>query len=704
QELVGRIKASHIDAVLCSGANQPTTAFEGPAALSYPDARASQPASTRYLPQALGSDWPTAWHPVLRHAPSGRVDGLWAATTDGTVVHHDGSGWSVTTGRAISVAAGADGSVFGVGTGDAQHQLLQLDGSSWKVVAQASGPLDQVAVGDAGRVWVRDNGNAVHRLDHADPKQPRLAVEPLLAQATHIDANPDGTVWGCTSSGSAVRFIAEAPVKPETVAAGGATRVASTSFGTAHFLVQQNGATQVQQYDSAYVFKTSQAYSVGTAGGIASGLGNLYFVDLQGIATQGVQVHRWLVALDARSGEELARSADHPDQLISPPVFDPMRELVYIALAPPRSEDAKTAGTVQALDPRDLQVKWEFHTAAGIDAAPALAGAQLCVGDRTGTVYLLDLSLGQPPKARWTFNAAGPLVGPTHRFRMPTPVLANDTVYGALWASGPTSEGDVGELLNRWTCSAADGSHGVTSSVGNPPVYVSTGNTWATRADHPPVLGHATFNGSSQPALFVAREATVLAINIQDPNQALTYDAGTHVTSGLAYDDGVLWFGDQAGTLYGLDGQLHAVPHTPHGKPTGPSPTFSTSIDTTPIVFTDSKGTKLVWFSVFDAAPPEVRWFGPGDGSAGAIGTGSTLVTTLSDVSNGTIYAAGLHASDVSVVQQVFGIRIDTLAQHAREFIVESQLMQDFDGPATPNGVARYQTHLTIVDYRNAPR
>ncbi|MBV9325246.1 MAG: PQQ-binding-like beta-propeller repeat protein [Chloroflexi bacterium] len=429
-DLLNRVKAGQVDALLCPTAfNQPVTAFAGPAVMVYADSGSAQPSSTNYLPQALGA-WPAIWHPILTHAPSGRADGLWAAAHDGKVLHHDGASWYPTDGRAMAVSAGADGSVFGIGFDSAQHQLLRLDGARWNVVTQAAGPLAQISVGDAERVWVRDSSDAVHRLDHSDPKQPRLTVQPLLGQATHIDANADGTVWSCDKSGSALRLISESTATPQKVAAGGVAKVTSTSFGTAHFLVNQNGAAQVHRYDSPYVFKTSQAYNVGTVGGIANGLGHVYFVDLEGAASEGTKLHRRVIALDARTGQEVARSADQPDRLLSPPIYDADRELVYVALAPTRVDDATTAGAVQALDARDLSVKWEFHTAAGVDAQPALLGSQLCLGDRSGTVYLLDVST-QTPKVVWTWAVNDPSMAGA-RFRVPTPVFRNGLAFGVL--------------------------------------------------------------------------------------------------------------------------------------------------------------------------------------------------------------------------------------------------------------------------------
>ena len=181
-DLLARLEAGKLDALLYAGPGQAATAVAGPAVLAFASPTASQPTSTTYLPRALGG-WPRTWHPMLRHAPSGRLDGLWAATQDeGRILHHDGTGWRETSGRAVSVAAGADGSVFCIGTGDAQKQLYRFDGSGWTSLAQAAAPLAQVAAGDNKRVWARDSNNGVQRLDETDPRNPRRRRNPWSAR------------------------------------------------------------------------------------------------------------------------------------------------------------------------------------------------------------------------------------------------------------------------------------------------------------------------------------------------------------------------------------------------------------------------------------------------------------------------------------------------------------------------------------------
>ena len=72
---------------------------------------------------------------------------------------------------------------------------------------------------------------------------------------------------------------------------------------------------------------------------------------------------------------------------------------------------------------------------------------------------------------------------------------------------------------------------------------------------------------------------------------------------------------------------------------------------------------------------------------------------------NGVVYIAWFDTAVASGLgnPRVFGVRVDDAVQGLRDFIIESALMQDFDDASKPNGMARYQTHLTVIDNNKAP-
>ncbi|MBV9582118.1 MAG: PQQ-binding-like beta-propeller repeat protein, partial [Chloroflexi bacterium] len=704
-DVLTRVKTGQVDALVYTTADQPLTAVQGPAVLTFANSSATQPVTSYYLPLEFGG-WPVTWNPVLQQAPGGRVDGLWATTRDGGVVHHDGNSWNATDRRAVSVDVGVDGSVFAIGSDADQHQLFRLDGSNWTAVAQGSGPLAQVTVGDTSRVWVRDTGNAVHRLDQSDANSAHLVPEPLLGQTVHITANADGTLWSCDGSGGASRFISESTAPPQAIATGGAMKVTSTSYGTAHFLVQQNGSPQVHTYDSPYVFKTSRTYQAGRdATGMAQGLGRVFLLDVDRTSAPLFAI----VALDAHTGEQLSVSSTEQNRVYTAPVFDPLHEVVYVGVAPLDLRDDRTGGEIRALDARDLlHVVWSYPTPAGVDAAPALSGTSLCFGDRTTTLHMLDTSnvgAGEKPTLRWHWQVFPP-EDPQYRSQLPTPLLWNGNVYAVVWNAIPQGDGEGPAQSTSFRLAGCDAGDGSNQAVGSWLVG-DTDGAWGSRSNLSPIMGQIRASGTGKPAVFVPLDARLCAFNLDQltPPFSFTFPtiftAGTYITSNLTYVDGVMWFGDYDGVLYAVDENLRAVHQTPSRVGQGGS---TKGLLTTPVAYQGS-----ILCGVADSERPgRLVAFDPDSGNLSSLDTAQTAIAAFSrTVTNGVLYAAGtftIGSADPTLVPQALGIRVDELVQDQRDFIVESQLMQDFDGPQTPDGLARYQTHLTIVDDNKAPR
>src|SRR4051794_37356517 len=190
--------------------------------------------------------------------PRGRHGALWAADrASGTILVHDGTRWTTTGGRSVSVDAGADGSVICVGLGEAaEHNLYRWQGDRWQGVYQGPNRLTQVAAGDANRVWVPDQGGSVYRFDGH-----QLTADPLVPASTHITATRpmarSGVVTGVRRKPSA-SYRKRKGRRKAIDAAGVVQRNASTDFGTAHCQVRRDdNSIQLYRYTSPYVFKTS---------------------------------------------------------------------------------------------------------------------------------------------------------------------------------------------------------------------------------------------------------------------------------------------------------------------------------------------------------------------------------------------------------------------------------------------------------------
>ena len=93
-------------------------------------------------------------------------------------------------------------------------------------------------------------------------------------------------------------------------------------------------------------------------------------------------------------------------------------------------------------------------------------------------------------------------------------------------------------------------------------------------------------------------------------------------------------------------------------------------------------------FSLAGANAAGLTLFDPTTGNTISVPTqGTNFITLTPTVTNGVVYGGGGAGTDTTQgsVNQVFAIRVDQAVQQLREFVVDSQLMQDFDDPSQPS-------------------
>ena len=665
----------------------------------------------KYIPVEF-KNWPATWHPQLQHAPSGRMGNLWCATQSNAIVRHDGETWAVMPGTGLSVSVGQDGVVMVGNVGG----LFRWNGASYDALGGSD--IAQVSVGDAGHVWARTTANNVFKLlpdgSGFDPKI-------QLTDVTHLAANTDGTVWHCKlNDANAYRLLSESnvqqaglPVKQDAVTA--VQRVAATSFGAAYCLAQQNTGPQVYRYDSPYVFKSQKLGANVFKSGMTSGLGRLYFLTATAPLSPNPVFFK-VIALDVHTGNLVSSSIETSKVLYSGLVFDPLHDLLYV-----------TASTgVFAFDARDLtRLVWQFDTPASVDAPPLLNGTSLVFGDRTGVIYTFDTSAAfaaathAPPQAispKWTWRP--PTYATTDR-RVTTPVIQSNRVFAVVWDLAATPPGSNELFYIAWwvSCNAADGSDGQVAELHRIGKYDDiTRDLLVTQPMSGPVVNNI-------PSFFVnGGDAVVVAGAGGGSTFALP--TGRQISTGFGYDpdEEMLWFGAGTqsgnGTLYGLNKSMQPINHTPNGG--GPNQ----MIHTTPVVYKDMTGQTTILYGIFDSSVAfgSLTGFDPLNGNIASAPTGVTMITAMSDgVANGVIYVGGSVSPSSPAggndIAQAFGIRVDKLAQGLRSFVIESQMMQDPDESGLgniapdqslpdnpiPNSIARYQTHLTVLDAQKNP-
>ena len=686
-------------------------------------------AGITYCLPALFTQWPVTWNPVLNHAPSGRVGNLWCATKAQGIVRHDGGQWSVMPGGGNTASVGQDGMVMVTSASG----LYRWNGNGYDGLGGAN--LLQVSVGDANHVWVRESNNTVNSYDTTRGFAP-VNLGPGVPAPTHMVANADGTLWHCNSGNpNAFRLISEANLPSAQIQLKGAglitsvQKVASTGFGAAHCLAQHSdGSTVVYEYDSPYIFKTANSYQALT---IVKGLTNLYVISQDDFGSPQIYV----AAIDAHTGREVARSQPltFNPTMYRGLVFDPVNELIYASISLPfdngnNDNNNTTSGAVVALDARTLVQRWSFATPSGVDAAPALNGTTLVFGDRNGTLYAFDtraaLANAPSPQPKWTWKVPTAPITAAATHRIATPLFAQGRIFAATWAIGFIYPGSNEVVNGLWLaeCNQDGTGQNVTFKDYKDdfqdfiPAIILTA----------PVLGRIKTTVATSPAVF---------INGWDAVDVQTTDGSTPVkasfalpsanqflVTGFGYDDGQrtapvanvsasLWFSDNVGYLYALDETLSPVHGTPYYAGIGSSGNGTLSIPvTTPRLYVDSAGTLSAFYGMYGQEAVENLYI-YSEGNLATIPTGATQITSLTPISNGVLYLAGGQPNSAfgNLIAQVFGVRVDTLTQVLRDFIIESQMLQDPDENAPggdpsnaqnpiPPSRARYQTHLTIVD------
>lgn len=711
--------------------------FKGTGVAQFGEFDAS-PASPAYLPAAF-ANWPATWNPQLRHAPSGRVNDLWCATTGGAIIRHDGEQWNATPGTGNTAAVGQDGAVMTTNS----VGLYRWNGTEFDLLGAFASPV-QVAVGDAAHVWVRDASNIVRRYDAANGFT-AVDLGAGVPNPTHMAANADGTLWHCASgNANAFRLISEAVAPSAQITLKGAgvvssvERVASTGFGAAHCLARHSdGSINVYRYDSPYMFKTATSYSIWSNphSTMVNALGRVFFVT--GVYDPlGETVASRVSCVDAHTGVELA-SVALPDDTAAYTglAFDPVNALLYVGSAP-LDNYSSAPGSVIALDARTLSTRWTYQTRAGVDGTPVLQGSQLCFGDRSKTLTMLDtraaLASGAAPAPQWTWTVSN---APASTHRVSTPAISGGRVFATVWDLSFQS-GSGGQVVGGAYLAACDAATGANGSLSPGDVVVDNINRplLFQLLTPPPALGRVRADDQSTEldAVYINNGFSVHVFSLVPGRSPITASfklPSGQVSTSVVFDEGSrlgpnglpqggldptrfrVWFGDNTGNLWSLGDWLVPTDHTPV------APVARGGIFAGPTLYKDPQGGLTVLFGVLlsqAGPPPSVYGYDPDNGNLASLPTGVTGITAITPtVSNGLLYAGGRldQTNPDNLPAQVFALRLDALPQGLRDFVIESQLMQDPE-PGAPNSdpandvppsVARYQTHLTVVDEAKNP-
>jgi outer membrane protein assembly factor BamB len=694
------LTAGGVAAMLCPGPVQATDAplqvFGGPVVYALPSAQSSAPAQAAYLAQEF-APWPSAWHPVLRQAPSGSGGALWAVTEDGQPVVNDTTGWNPAAlpnnTPAVAVDSGSDGSVCAISAG----ALFQWGANGgWTQAAASSFALQDVSVGDAEHIWALDNQGNVYRFQNGG-----LAPVNLGVTATDIKANADGTLWHCSAGQANVyRYISEGQLPSEAIAVGlnvtSVQKATASNFGAALFLAQQAGQPAIIRYTSPYLFKTSASYSAIPMQRIAVGGASIFLTAVD--PANNAQV--FSCALDVQTGAEQWRysyPAGSNNIYGFAPLYDPQQRLVYVC---------QYSGVIDALDAHTGAQRWSLQLGQGqvIATQPVLAEGTIYVAatdDPNASpfsmmVYLTAIdtgaaasraAAGQPVQATWVSPIS--VAGQSPMLPLP-PVYYEGFVYQCAWSLWNQPSPQL--QINGYQVDPATGSANTIFNIALaawPAFPPPTVEPVVAQLLMPPQYTQAA------PALVVNAGSGLYGFFLNNSEYIPTYTPPTLTSypsyTNLVLFDGVIYFADNFGNLYGVDAGMNATANTPVQLVGG-------EVYAPLTVTAGADGSAMV--IVGDAWNNQLLVFSPASGNILTLPTGQTGFMSMSEVTGDSLlYGGGVSASNL--LGQVFGIRTDDLSA-LRDFVIESQMMQDYDPGAA--AVARYQIHITIVDDQKTPQ
>ena len=579
-------------------------------------------------------------------------------TTDGAVVYHDGESWNAAppvAGTVVNVDVGADGIPFLVTQGGGGLYQYEPSSGAWlPPIGLGSITPQQVAVGDAGRVFVLGADGAVSKLENGTFAQ---VVGLPTTGIAHIAANHDGTLWHSDGSPNAYRFISEQTYGPAALPVASAVqKVASTGYGNALLLASQGGANQLYSYDSPYVFKTSPSFVP---------VGNGLVIQNPQVTAGGgrcfVNLGSGIVALDSHTGAELWSKSLPNNSECAALVYDPVHRLLYAT---------DGVQTLFALDATTGAEKWNFQVATQPISQPVLSGGGLClIGG--GTVYWLDTSASLAQKAgtvTWS-----QVLDSTHDFSVGIALMERAIIYIIL------TETNTGSPNQQFWTLNTDGSS--PTLIFSPPALVE--------GFYAPLLAPGQLTtGEEYKFLFINRGAFIAMFAVDDIDVGNAYppNGSSSFTPALAYLGAKVYAGDN-GALYALDmSQLSFDPASSFQPITLPPLANGGVIGAGPVVAETAAGALIAFGFTSQGGANSVCLYDPATGNLLQLDTDHLLATQLTVDENGILYAAGLDpANPNNPFGQVYAIRIDDILQQERAFIVESELMQDFDEPRPAN-------------------
>jgi hypothetical protein len=691
----------------------PLTLYSGPDVVVGANSTNNTPVTVVY-PPAVYHGWPDSWNPQLAHAFTGTSGALWSATKAGQLVSLEADGFHSNAQQASQVSAGRDGSVFYLDR--AGTSVYALDNPAAPLYTSPE-PVKQLSHGRAAEVWaLGENGNAVRITTPGPGAEPATQA---VFQAQAISANADGSVWHIGPGGQPARYTDTTGASETFPGAPAAGLIASNSAGHGYLVSGASAGTpdalSIHEYTSPFVFKTVGMPATLTHGSVVCGGGRVFY--------RTSESPNEVIACDYESGgvtwthpnpnaTERWLGADYSETLDCLAVTSSSTG-IYMYRASDGGASKVIGYPRESVDDVSISVNGDFATTLSISSEG--------VG-RTGLGAGWDL---KNSRALWITAFPGENGPPT------APLITEESVFMV----GSTTSLDGSSMTG---CSIRR----CARNTGDKLIEIPSTIIWSDRGaaiNHSSLLfapiASETFT-ADEALYFIDGNGSIRASSFEGTGPFTTFAVspteligqGTvQITSDLSYANGCIWFGctiaGKRGALVGLDTRngLSLVPNTPFFPDVN-----ATAVLTKPLFYRNPESQPLVVFGTQGVA--KLWAFNPVDGSSGSIDTMGTEIGTMTDDAPlGIVYCGGTPpVATPTALTSYYGIRLDSIpltSPPRYSLVADSQLMQDPDqqatnkgtttqgksqgGPSTapliPPSVARYQTHITVVDSLRTP-
>ncbi|MEZ4559667.1 MAG: hypothetical protein R2854_25050 [Caldilineaceae bacterium] len=203
-------------------------------------------------------------------------------------------------------------------------------------------------------------------------------------------------------------------------------------------------------------------------------------------------------------------------------------------------------------------------------------------------------------------------------------------------------------------------------------------------------MGQAVFEAGAQPepAILLMAYNAIVAICVADQGQTTNYVAMSGNLNGFnrfAQVQDVIYAGDAEGNLYAYDTSLAPLPNTP-------VPVGSGNMTCGPAAMIDADGNALIVFGLVGSQ--SLFAYSPDAGNVTQLATNHATPADIV-INNHGIALVATNSDWDTDNGQLFGIRLDNALQADLAFVIESELMQDFDAPTNADLTATALTRPT---------